>query len=139
MAPPFSNPPSGCTPRSQVGEDPRGISYLKELSQHLASDCKFPIVDAISVDQMPANLEAFLQRSSQVRSPTRTLGRGQRDWDGGRVRSQRGLPRRSPPVSAAAHLRSGQCSRPHLHDARPQELRVPLHSTTWQPDSIDVM
>eukprot|EP00667_Euglena_gracilis_P005222 EG_transcript_5259 len=52
----------------QVGDDPKGTSYIRELSQHLATDCKYPIVDAIAVDQMPSNLEAFLRKSGEVRN-----------------------------------------------------------------------
>eukprot|EP00668_Euglena_longa_P017202 GGOE01021565.1.p1 GENE.GGOE01021565.1~~GGOE01021565.1.p1 ORF type:complete len:529 (-),score=138.19 GGOE01021565.1:560-2122(-) len=51
----------------QVGDDPKGTSFLRELSEHLAVDCKHSVVDAIAVDQMPSNLEAFLRKSGEVR------------------------------------------------------------------------
>jgi len=66
--PPPNRPPPHPTLGPQVGDDPRGTAYLKELQHGLANDCKFAIVDTVAADQMPSNLAAYLRSSSTVRA-----------------------------------------------------------------------
>ena len=55
-------------PSVQVGDDPAGTAYLREVSAGLAADCKFPIVDSVPVDCLQPDLTAFLKTSSMMRS-----------------------------------------------------------------------